>query len=109
MPRTSTPAPQFLGLCGVCIKKAVIMDALRFSWCEDHQHRATISAYGVATKFRAVSCGIFAIGEGEDLWKTALAVGTNARNEEFMRAVYASIQSTDAQTSEQADVSQKGA
>jgi hypothetical protein len=81
-------AHAIMGPCSLCGGRSVGKDIFGYGWCEKHALRIAVAQYGKATNYRAVNVPPYAIGEGHDLWKIAVAVG----NDKFMQAVYAAIQ-----------------
>lgn len=99
------PATAGFGTCGICMTRAIGKDVFGMGWCEQHAHRIKTAAWGKDHHYLAVHFPPFAIAEGIGYWKHAIAT----YREKALLHIHDSIQSLDAQTTAQDDISQKGA
>lgn len=66
-----------LAQCGLCQQPTILVDALGFPWCEQHQNRGELLNKGNEYGYPAFGCFPYAVGEGAHLWAMAATAGSD--------------------------------
>lgn len=63
--------------CALCDVRTDRIDALGFSWCEEHSFRGDLIDKGPAHNWQEIHCEPYAIGPGKACWAMAATAGND--------------------------------